>query len=362
MNIGNSLIYFPLADASLGSIIENGDVDFDDYVENIIEGVSGQQENDSCTSFENSVMDADRSLHVATSTNYTIGQGSHVPSGFIDYHLSLNCYHGTDDGPFVADSSIGILPNDICSQLWTNEEMIKAENAEFYADMACMSSVMPTSTTGEISFQDSQIMLSDSDYPSFFYDNVIFDNKTSVPLSTCASSMSCDGTASNFQGIMGNLNMKSVNKSLSHAQAPIASEKQFDCVERGGGKMIQLKHIDSDFSKGKSENFHVEDDSDVCIIEGMSHPFLPSQSANIGNSLSISQSSRYVDSQPDMVGSTRLKACDERNILQVALQVGTFILWFLSLVALGICGNILHPIHITLLWFIVGSISVKVRI
>ncbi|TKY59320.1 SWI/SNF-related matrix-associated actin-dependent regulator of chromatin [Spatholobus suberectus] len=367
--------------ASLSSIVDNGDVNIEDYVEDIIGEVYGQQENDSCTSFETSFMDADRSLHVATSTDSTVGQGSHVSSDFVDYHLSSDCYLGTDAGPFVADSFY--LPNGICSQLWTNEEMMnnmKVENAELNADLACMSNGIPSSTTGSISLQDSQIMLADSGYPSFHSGKVIFDDMSSLPLSACASYMSygdhhqnnfynvdaefnlgqevkqtpgifssvgCQayncfknednyavitseisnqyqdsigGTAS-VQGNMSNLNAKAADISWPHAQALIASEKQFGDVKReGGGKMIQHKLIDTHLSKGTTENFHIEEDLDVCIIEDISHPAPTSRSADSGNSLNISQSSRYVDSQSYMVGSTRLKACDERNILRVALQ------------------------------------------
>ncbi|KAK7362904.1 hypothetical protein VNO77_05029 [Canavalia gladiata] len=378
------------ASASLGSIVENGDVNMEGYVDDIIGGVSGRQENDSCTSFEVSFMDADRSLHYATSTDSTVGLGSHVSSDFIDYHLSSNCYQGTDDRTFVADSSLGVLPNGICSQLWTNEETMnsmKAENVELNADIPCMSNGMPSSTTGGISFQDSQIMLADSGYPSFFSGKVTFDDMSSLPLSACASympygnhymsygdhyqnnfhsddaefkegqevkqtpdifsSIGCptygyfknennyavitsdisnhyqyiiDGTAS-FQGNLGNLSLKAADKLWPHAQAQIASEKQFGCVKKEGGRMIQHKLIDSYLSKGRTENFHVLEDPDVCIIEDISHPAPTRQSADLGNSLKLSQSSRYVDSQPCMVGSTRpKKTCDEQNILRVALQ------------------------------------------
>ncbi|XP_027346537.1 helicase-like transcription factor CHR28 isoform X2 [Abrus precatorius] len=374
---------FPDGSASLSSIVENGDLNIEGYVDDIIGGVSGQQENESCTSFEVSFIDADRSLHVATSADSNIGQGSHVSSDFIDYHLSSNCYQGTDNRPSVADASLSFLPNGIYSQLWTNEETMnnmKAENVELNTDIACMSNGMPSSSIGEISFQDSQIMLADSGYPSSFSTKVFFDDMSPLPLSACASYMSyrdhyqnnfhnndaefnlvqemkqtpdifsptgcqtyecfknedncavrtsdmsnhyqyiIDGTAS-FQGNMGNSNLKDEDKPCPNAQALIASEKQFGCVKReGGGKMIQHKHIDSHLSRGRADNFQVETDPDVCIIEDISHPVPTSQSADIGNPLNISQSYRYVDSQPYMVGSSRLKTCDERNILRVALQ------------------------------------------
>ncbi|KAL2946117.1 hypothetical protein AAZX31_U002700 [Glycine max] len=361
--------------ASLSSIVDNDDVNAED----IITGVSGQQENDSCTSFEASFMDADRSLHVTTSTDSTIGQGSHVSSDFIDYHVSSNCYQGTYHGPFVADSSLGFVPNGIYSQLWPDEEMmnnIKAENVELNADIACMSNGLPSSTTGWMPFQDSQIMLADNGYPSFHSGKVNVDDMSSLSLSACASYMSygdhyqnnfhCDdaefnvgqevketpgifssvgcqayqcfenennfavisgisnqyqdsigGTAS-FQGNLDNLNLKAADISWTHPQALITNEQQFGSVKSEGG--IQHNFINSHLSKGRTENFYVEEDPDVCIIEDISHPAPTSRSADIGNSLNISQSSRYVDSQSYTVGSTRMKACDERNILRVALQ------------------------------------------
>ena len=345
-------------------------------------------------------------MHVAASTDSTLCQGYHVPSDFIDYYRSSNCDQGTDDRLFANDPYLGFLPNGIYSQLWTKKEMmsnLKAENVEFYTDMAHLSSGMHSVTTGGISIQDSQFMLADSGHPLFFSGNVTFEDNASVLHSTHASYMSnedqslcvkaerdelitpyqnnfhnyeaefnvgqdatqlpvvfpsmeyqsygcfpCEnnytaltsdiashyqdivnGTASKLQGNMGNFNFKAVDPSLPHAQASIAGEKQFGCAKREGGAiMIQHNHIDSHHSKGGAGNFQVEDDSDVCIIEDISHPAPTSQSADIGNCLSISRCSRYVDSQHYMVGSTRLTACDERNILQVALQVGGFIWGF----------------------------------
>ena len=115
------------ADASHGSIIENIDLNFGDYetyMEDII-GFSGKQENDSCTSFEMSYVDAaDRSSHVATSTDSSICQGSNVPNDFSDYYPSLNCYQGMDDRPVVANSS-GRLSNGVYPHVRKNEEMMK---------------------------------------------------------------------------------------------------------------------------------------------------------------------------------------------------------------------------------------------
>ncbi|XP_052731551.1 helicase-like transcription factor CHR28 isoform X5 [Vigna angularis] len=212
---------------SISSIVDNDDINIEGYVEDTTGGVSGPQENDSCTSFE-AFMDADRFLHVATSPDSTIGQGSHGSSDFIDYHGSSTYYEGMHSGPFVADSSLAY----------------------------------------------------DSYVP---YEDHYQDAKFNVGQS-----------------------------------ALITSEKQFGCVKREGG--VRHKLADSHLSKGKFENFHVEEDPDVCIIEDISHPAPTSRSTISGNSSNISQSSRYADSQSYMAGSTRLKACDERNILRVALQ------------------------------------------
>ncbi|CAJ1936386.1 unnamed protein product [Sphenostylis stenocarpa] len=361
--------------ASISSIVDSDDVHIEGYAEDIIGGVSGQQENDSCTSFE-AFMDADTSFHVATSNYSAIGQGSHASSDFTDYHGSSTCYQGMHDGPFVDDSSLAILPNGFCSQLLPNYEMMnnmKAENVELNADITCMSSGMPSSTAGWMSLQDSQSMLTDNGYSPFHSGNVIFDDMSSLSLSVGDSYMpygdhyqnnfedakfnvgqsvkqtpgnfssggcqayqcfdnedsyafisgisnqyqDSNGGIASFHGNVDNLNLKSENISWSHTQALITRETQFGCARRGG---VQHKLVDSHLSKGKIENFHVEEDPDVCIIEDFSHPAPTSQSANIGNSFNISQSSPYADSESYMVGSTRLKACDERNILRVALQ------------------------------------------
>ena len=324
-------------------------------------------------------MDTDISLHVATSADSTIGQGSHASSDFIDYHGSSTYYKGMHSGPFVVDSSLRILPNGFCSQLPNDEMMnnMEAKNVDLNADITCMSSGMPSNTTGWMSIQD----LTDNVYPSFHSSKGTFDDMSSLSLSACDSympygdhcqnnfhcedakfnvgqsvkqtpgnfsSVGCqpyqffeiednyavisgisnqyqgsNGEIASFQGNVDNLNLQAANISWPHAPALITGEKQFGCVKREGGVQHQL--VDSHISKGKIENFHVEEDPDVCIIEDISHPAPTSRSTIIGNSYNISQSSRYADSQSYMVGSTRLKACDERNILRVALQVGFFI-------------------------------------
>ncbi|BAT73771.1 hypothetical protein LR48_Vigan01g064400 [Vigna angularis] len=352
---------------SISSIVDNDDINIEGYVEDTTGGVSGPQENDSCTSFE-AFMDADRFLHVATSPDSTIGQGSHGSSDFIDYHGSSTYYEGMHSGPFVADSSLGIFPNGFCSQLPNDEMMnnMKAKSVELNSDISCMSSGMPSNTTGWTSFQD----LTDNVYPTFHSRKVNFDDLPSLSLSAYDSYVpyedhyqdakfnvgqsvrqtpdifssigsqayqfyenednyavisgisnqyqDSNGRIASFQENVDNLNLQAANISWPHAQALITSEKQFGCVKREGG--VRHKLADSHLSKGKFENFHVEEDPDVCIIEDISHPAPTSRSTISGNSSNISQSSRYADSQSYMAGSTRLKACDERNILRVALQ------------------------------------------
>ncbi|XP_028201677.1 helicase-like transcription factor CHR28 isoform X1 [Glycine soja] len=382
--------------ASHGSIIENIDLNFGDYetyMEDII-GLSGKQENDSCTSFEMSFVDADRSSRVATSTDSSICQGSNVPNDFSDYYPSLNCYQGMDDRPVVANSS-GCLPNGVYPHVRKNEEMVrnmKVAKMELFADT---SSGMHSSINGGISFQDSQFRFADSKYASSFPGNVLFEDNASVELSTCGSYISregqsltvkaerdelimpyqnsvhsddaefnvgqemkqlpgifpavgcqgndffkcrdkvtivtsqkakyyqdgIDGAANNFQANMGNLNLKPLDKSLYNAQISIASGKQYNCVmSEGEGKAIEHRSIDSQLSKGSIERSIIEDDSDVCIIEDISHPAPISRSTVLGNSLITSQSSRGGYTHSYMVGSMGPKARDEQYILRVALQ------------------------------------------
>ncbi|KAK7412300.1 hypothetical protein VNO78_03753 [Psophocarpus tetragonolobus] len=186
--------------ASHGSIIANFDVNFGDYetyMKDII-GLSGKQENDSCTSFEMSFVDADRSSHVATSTDSSICQGSNVPNDFSDYYPSLNCCQGMDDRPVVANTS-GYLSNGVYPHMWKNEEMkrnMKVAKMELFADT---SSGMHSSINGGISFQDTQFMFADSKCASFFPSNVLFEEHASVHLSTCASYISTEGQSLNVK-------------------------------------------------------------------------------------------------------------------------------------------------------------------
>ncbi|KAL2588149.1 hypothetical protein AAZV13_13G154200 [Glycine max] len=269
--------------ASLSSIVDNDDVNAED----IITGVSGQQENDSCTSFEASFMDADRSLHVTTSTDSTIGQ---------DEEMMNN---------------------------------IKAENVELNADIASCASYMSYGDHYQNNFHcdDAEFNVGQEvkETPGIFSSvgcqaYQCFENENNFAVISGISNQyqdSIGGTAS-FQGNLDNLNLKAADISWTHPQALITNEQQFGSVKSEGG--IQHNFINSHLSKGRTENFYVEEDPDVCIIEDISHPAPTSRSADIGNSLNISQSSRYVDSQSYTVGSTRMKACDERNILRVALQ------------------------------------------
>ncbi|KAL2980382.1 hypothetical protein AAZX31_13G226400 [Glycine max] len=374
--------------ASHGSIIENIDLNFGDYetyMEDII-GFSGKQENDSCTSFEMSYVDAaDRSSHVATSTDSSICQGSNVPNDFSDYYPSLNCYQGMDDRPVVANSS-GRLSNGVYPHVRKNEEMMKnmkVAKMELFADT---SSGMHSGINGGISFQDSRFRFADSKYASSFPGNVLFEDNASVQLSNCCSYISSevqslnvkaerdervmpyqnsvhsddaefsvgqemkqlsgifpavgcqgndffncedgvtiattqkakyyqdgvDGAANNFPGNMGNLNLKPLDKSLYNAQTSIASGKQYNCVmSEGEGKVIEHRSIDSHLSKGSIETSNTED---------INHPALISRSAELGNSLITSESSRGGYTHSYMAGSVRPKARDEQYILRVALQ------------------------------------------
>ncbi|XP_047159777.1 helicase-like transcription factor CHR28 isoform X2 [Vigna umbellata] len=382
--------------ASHGSIIENIDVKFDDYetYTQEITGPSGKQENDSCTSFERSFVDADRSSYVATSTDSSICQGSNVPNDFSNYYPSFNIYQGMDDRPTVANAS-DCLFNGAYPHVWENEKMTpntKVNKMELFTDT---SDGMRSILSGGISFQDNQYTFQDSKYASCFPGNVLFEDSAPVQHSTCASYISstgqslnvktdrdgliipyqnpahsddvefnvvqemeqkpgtfpavgsqgndllkCEdsvtftttgkakyyqdaigGAANYFPGIMRDLNLKPFDKSLYNLQTSIVSGKLYNCVmTEGEGKSIEHKSIDSQLSKGSTDRSNMEDESDVCIIEDISHPAPVSRSAELGNSLNTLQSSRGVYTQSSMVGVMRPKARDEQYILRVALQ------------------------------------------
>lgn len=283
----------------------------------MIEGVSGQQENDSCTSFEISLMDADTGSHIATSTNSTICQGSNILSDYSDYFSSLHSCKGADDRPLVADLSLGCMSNVFGSQFWPSQEIIdnvKAENVESLADTSRVSSNMHSSSTSGIPFQDNQFMSADGEFSSFFpgnasylpsedhaicvkgerdemiapYQNSPYSDYTEFnvgqemkQLNSAFPSTGChsynlfrcedkdtnmlsnmphhyqeviDGTACKFPGETANLNLQALNKYLPNAQALIASEKQFCSVKsEGEGKVNQCRSLDSHISNGSRE-------------------------------------------------------------------------------------------------------------
>ncbi|KAG8385577.1 hypothetical protein BUALT_Bualt03G0059600 [Buddleja alternifolia] len=69
------------------------------------------------------------------------------------------------------------------------------------------------------------------------------------------------------------------------------------------------------------EQINLDDDSDLCILEDMSAPAHPNPTANNGKLVAASQSPESRDPVSQMVmGHSRLKANDEREIFRVALQ------------------------------------------
>ncbi|XP_028775534.1 helicase-like transcription factor CHR28 [Neltuma alba] len=391
--------------ASYSPMIENSDVSFAQYGafdEDMCEGVSGQPESDSCTSFEMSFMDANGGSHIGTSTNSTICRGFNALGDSRDYFSSLHGYKGTDDRLLPSDLSLAsYLPNVSGSQFWPNQEIldnVKGENMEYVADASRVSSNMHSSSTGGISFQDNQFLSADSEFSSFFpgnvsyypceeqvarvkgerdqpitpYQNSLFENYSEFnggqemnqlkgglemnQLNSAFPSMGnyglnlleceakdadvlsnihhyqgmIDGTGCKFLRDTANLNRQALNKSLPYTQASIGTEEQFGYVKNEGEeKMIQCRNFDSHISKAGAElvhsNFleksHVEDDdSDVCVIESISHPAPVNRSTDHWNSHKISQYSPYGDSQPCMSRSTRSKAFDEQYVLRAALQ------------------------------------------
>ncbi|CAJ2648695.1 unnamed protein product [Trifolium pratense] len=130
-----------------------------------------------------------------------------------------------------------------------------------------------------------------------------------------------DETAIKFPGNIGNLNFRSLSKSLSVARPSITNGNQYNCgMSELDSKLSEYKSIDLQLSKRSTEGSNDEDDCDVCIIEDISHPAPTSRSVEVKNSLHMSQSSRFDYTQSYMAGGTRPKARDEQYILRVALQ------------------------------------------
>lgn len=114
-----------------------------------------------------------------------------------------------------------------------------------------------------------------------------------------------------------------------------ASEDSIPYTQPFDSSKNQPKCLGSHLSKVSPESTHsnfseksiVEDDSDVCIIEHMSHPAPTSRSPPLRNTLVTSQHCTIGESYVG-TGGMRLKAKDESLILRQALQVSSFgFLW-----------------------------------
>ncbi|XP_030967710.1 helicase-like transcription factor CHR28 isoform X2 [Quercus lobata] len=144
----------------------------------------------------------------------------------------------------------------------------------------------------------------------------------------CHSQDIASQIVSRFPPSGGHLNSSALEQYVPCAQPSILSKIQLDCIKgESETKLVQSKTVGSHLSevtldlncKNFSGKYHVED-SDICIIEDMSHPPPTNYSPAIGNSLITSQHSTFSDSVHSTgVGGTRIKS-DERYILRVALQ------------------------------------------
>lgn len=370
LKLGPVKFYCILADASCSPIIENGDVSFEQcqtFDEDMCEGASGQHETHSCTSYETSYMDANGGSHIATPTNPTMCQSS---NSLIDSHYyvpSLHGYKGKDDKLLASDLSLAShLPHSFGStQFWQTQEaldVVKGENVEYGADASHVSSNMHSSCTGGIPFQDDQFIPTDSEYTSFYhgnappfpfedkmgcikgerdesiapYQNPFYENYSEFNVGQQMNQLNGSQEMNQFSSGIASLGSHTLynvyqDKCLSYVQVLIGTEKQFGYVKsEGEGKMIQGSNFDYQIPKSDPELVNrslleksqvEDDDSDVCVIESISHPAPINGLADHRYSHKISQYSAYGDSQPYMSRTTRLKARNERDIYRVALQV-----------------------------------------
>ena len=108
------------------------------------------------------------------------------------------------------------------------------------------------------------------------------------------------------------------------------SSRQLDYIkDEKEGKLIQPKSNGSYLSKVSPESIqsnsldhrlHIDDDTDICILEDISEPARPNSSLLLGKSVVSTQ--RYSDSPYSTgVAGMRIRTNDERLIFRVALQV-----------------------------------------
>ncbi|KAK9267856.1 hypothetical protein L1049_010293 [Liquidambar formosana] len=129
----------------------------------------------------------------------------------------------------------------------------------------------------------------------------------------------------------GSLDVHASEQSSSPRQQSTLSKKQLGSVKderectliqpKSMGSLVSKFSPESSQSNSSDHRSHVDDDTDVCILEDISVPPRSNPSAVHVNSLVPSQRSTFIDPLLHMgVGGMRLKANDERLIFRVALQ------------------------------------------
>lgn len=299
----------------------------------------GEFSNDSACSSSKMITNAQRgitgrSVSEVSMTDYADINGSSFKYEGNNYMSSIsgNSSSDAEDCPIDDKASAKLLT---CTQSYMSSKV----------QAACVKNEVTDELIGPSSHSIKVIDEAVSRNPFYSADDKIFvdeDLKLSSGVSYSTSTKMYDHVKSEKEALI----------IPSMACAPSALGKmQLDCVkDESEGRLVQSTTTGFHFSEVSPElnckNFldksHVEDDSDICIIEDMSHPPPANRSPTTGNSLVTSQHSTFSDSSQYMgVGGPRFKARDERLILQVALQVSSVCFGLSSFLALTGTGNML---------------------
>lgn len=267
------------------------------------------------------------SLGFSTS-NYMDIEGCHYGYEGNDYVPSMGCSWFDADGCPIDDKAVmqpwGCAQSYICS-----EENVKDEKPEEVVapsiSMWHSVDVIDEAVSREHSYSADNKSFGEDLRSSFFgISSSLSGQKTEHQMDdkedhvtykkVCRSPDNINGRLTMYNS-NGNLKIDASEQYMPFAQPFSSIGSQSMCVMGPRISKVSPESSHSNFS----EKSVVEDDSDICIIEDISHPAPSNQSLVPRNMLVTSQSSAISDNYVN-VGGMRFKAKDERLILRL-LQV-----------------------------------------
>ncbi|XP_057986297.1 helicase-like transcription factor CHR28 isoform X2 [Hevea brasiliensis] len=255
--------------------------------------------------------------------------------------ISSSFSSNTDDR-FVDNKSSGVPFSCIQSTI-CKKQLAAVEDGKIDEVVACRSMI---SHSDEISNEAVNRKFSCSDESGLFVDEESKQSSSGVSSSVWSQNhfiyvndekgdVNVASMRAQFDGIAGkiplgaHLKLNASDHYFSHVEEPNVNKQLSFVKEERDSKLIQpecLGHLSSVSPESIQSNLsgsksNVDDGTDLCVLEDISHPVRINQSVAVGKANGPTQHSAYGNSvHCTGIGSTRLRANDERFIFRAALQ------------------------------------------